>query len=396
VTAGVAAMIESAPGLVCGGVLEPAAAISGLRPVCDVIVACDATRQENDHGQLVPMVQQAHDNLGPAAQNTLTLADTGYGAGADLAAAAQHGMEVLVPPAEGAPAKDNPYATQHFHYDPRHHTVTCPQSRRLDHEGHTTKDGVRVERFRCHHRDCPVRAQCTRDPKGRQLEVRPHTAVVQAMRQRLNQPRIRAQWRGRSTIIEPRFAQIKQHDGFRRWTVRGLQGVKTQWSLLCATLNLRVLYGRWREGNPPPAAEPLGVAIPWKNESKRHVQVIVRIQQWYQRVLPSHRTVAHCRTYEVALGLVHAGFGVCLLPALTAFLVEGSLDGIDFFATDHGTRRTVAMVADQYLRIAPFKGFIEALQAAGRNIVLPPIKPWPEAVYSADEATEADASDLVG
>jgi DNA-binding transcriptional LysR family regulator len=122
----------------------------------------------------------------------------------------------------------------------------------------------------------------------------------------------------------------------------------------------------------------------------------LRIQQWYQRVLPSHRTVAHCRTYEVALGLVHAGFGVCLLPALTAFLVEGSLDGIDFFATDHGTRRTVAMVADQYLRIAPFKGFIEALQAAGRNIVLPPIKPWPEAVYSADEATEADASDLVG
>jgi DNA-binding transcriptional LysR family regulator len=111
----------------------------------------------------------------------------------------------------------------------------------------------------------------------------------------------------------------------------------------------------------------------------------LRIQQWYQRVLPSHRTVAHCRTYEVALGLVHAGFGVCLLPALTAFLVEGALHGIDFFATDHGTRRTVAMVADQYLRIAPFKGFIEALQAAGRNIVLPPIKPWPELIEAAAE-----------
>ncbi len=82
----------------------------------------------------------------------------------------------------------------------------------------------------------------------------------------------------------------------------------------------------------------------------------LRIQQWYQRVLPSHRTVAHCRTYEVALGLVHAGFGVCLLPALTAFLVEGALDGIDFFATDHGTRHTVAMVADQYLRHRPVQG----------------------------------------
>jgi DNA-binding transcriptional LysR family regulator len=118
----------------------------------------------------------------------------------------------------------------------------------------------------------------------------------------------------------------------------------------------------------------------------------LRIQQWYQQVLPEHRVVAHCRTYEVALGLVHAGFGVCLLPALTAFLVEGALDGIDFFATDHGTRHTVAMVADQYLRIAPYKEFVAALQAAGRGIVLPPIKPWP-AVMGA--ATRKDESNLV-
>jgi DNA-binding transcriptional LysR family regulator len=122
----------------------------------------------------------------------------------------------------------------------------------------------------------------------------------------------------------------------------------------------------------------------------------LRIQQWYQRVLPAHRTVAHCRTYEVALGLVHAGFGVCLLPALTAFLVEGALDGIDFFATDHGTRRTVALVADQYLRIAPFKGFIEALQAAGRNIVLPPIRPWPEPIKIAGDAARSDEPQLLG
>jgi hypothetical protein len=42
-------------------------------------------------------------------------------------------------------------------------------------------------------------------------------------------------------------------------------------------------------------------------------------------------------------------------------------------------------VADQYLRIAPFKGFIAALQEAGRNIVLPPIKPWPELIETASE-----------
>ena len=243
-----------------------------------IIVACQATRQETDHGQLVPMIQQARENLGVAAQDTVTLADTGYGAGAELQAAVENQMTVLVPPAEGTPAKANPYATQHFHYDPARQSVTCPQGRPLDHEGHTTKDGVRVERHRCHHGDCPVRAQCTRDPKGRQLEVRPHTAVVQAMRAALQEPLTRARWRQRSTIIEPRFGQIKQHDGFRRWTVWGLEGVQTQWSLLCATLNLRVIYARWRVSRPP-ATAPAAV------QAQAQVKRSKGTGRWWKRAL---------------------------------------------------------------------------------------------------------------
>jgi transposase len=224
-----------------------------------VIVACDANRQETDNGQLVPMVQQARENLGVAAPATVTLADTGYGAGGDLQAAAEKEILVLVPPAEGAPAKDNLYASQHFHYDPAGHTVTCPQGRTLDYEGHTSKDGVRVERFRCHRRDCPMRARCTGDPKGRQIEIRPHREEVQAMRRRLQDPDSRALWEQRARIIEPRFGQIKQHDGFRRWTVWGLEGVKTPWTMLCATLNLRILYRHWQAGRGPEKESPLAV-----------------------------------------------------------------------------------------------------------------------------------------
>jgi transposase len=265
-----------------------------------IIVACEATRQENDNGQLVPMIQQARENLGVAAQDTVTLADTGYGAGADLAAAAQHGLAVLVPPAEGTPAKDNPYATQHFHYDPARQNLTCPQSRTLDHEGYTTKDGVRVERYRCHHRDCPVRTLCTRDPKGRQVEVRPHTAVVQTMRQKLAEPLTRAQWRARSTIIEPRFGQIKQHDGFRRWTVWGLEGVKTQWSLLCATLNLRVLYARWRVRRPPDTAQSMAQA-----------QLMTKGSKWMARFC---QCIAQMREKGLPPGVVPSGLRHIYLP----------------------------------------------------------------------------------
>ena len=219
-----------------------------------VIVACEVSRQETDTGQLVPMIEQARENLGADAETTL--ADTGYGAGADLQAAAEQGLGVLVPPAEGTPAQDKPYAAQHFHYDAQARSVTCPQGRRLDHEGHTTKHGVRAERYRCHHRDCPERARCTSDPKGRQIEVWPHTATVQAMRQRLKEPGGASRYQHRSAIIEPRFGHLKAHDGFRRWTVWGLETVKTQWALLCATLNLRILYRHWRPSHSPPRPSP--------------------------------------------------------------------------------------------------------------------------------------------
>jgi len=223
-----------------------------------IIVACEVTQQENDMGQLVPMIEQVRENLGPSARAaTLTVADTGYGSGSDLQAAADQGLPVLAPPLEGTTRQDDPYATKHFRIDPVAQTVVCPQGRRLDHEGQTTKKGQTVVRFRCHQRDCPVRDQCTRDPKGRQIEVWPHYAAAQAMRRELAAPAQRAQGEKRSQLIEPRFAQLKQHDGFRRWTVWGLAAVKTQWSLLCATLNLRVLYKKWqtRTNGVPPVAK---------------------------------------------------------------------------------------------------------------------------------------------
>jgi transposase len=266
-----------------------------------VMVACDVNRQETDHGQLVPMVQQAQENLGVAALPPLTLADTGYGAGADLQAAAEKEIPVLVPPAEGASDEANPYAAQHFDYDEPTRTVTCPQGRRLDHEGHTTKRWQRVERYRCHCRDCPVRAQCTHDPKGRQIEVWRYRSAMQAMRQRLQDPGVQARWQQRGRIIEPRFGQIKAHDGFRRWTVWGLEGVKTQWAIVCATLNLRILYRRWQVGREPEKENPTAVLslkmtireskVPGGNQNL--------LRRWWQTLL----------TLTAALGRVRpAGF----------------------------------------------------------------------------------------
>jgi hypothetical protein len=70
---------------------------------------------------------------------------------------------------------------------------------------------------------------------------------------------------------------------------------------------------------------------------------------------------------------------------LTAVSHERSLDGIELFETDHGSRRTVAMLPNQYLRLTPYKQLVEALQAAGRCVVLPPILPMPQLIRRACE-----------
>jgi len=79
---------------------------------------------------------------------------------------------------------------------------------------------------------------------------------------------------------------------------------------------------------------------------------------------------------------------VCLVPALTALQAAGTLDGIELYATDHGNRRTVAIIADQYLRLAPYKSVVEALQAAGRSLALPAILPMPKVIARAVETEE--------
>jgi transposase len=212
-----------------------------------VIVAAEVTDQADDTGKLIPMIEQAAANVEQTPATPLTVADSGYGSGRDIAAAAAAQINVLVYPREGPRGKNNPYHARHFQYDATQQSVTCPQNKQLEYARTMTQKGQPVRVYQCKHMDCPVRAQCTREKRGRrQIEIWPHTPAVQAMRQRLNEDGLKAQLRRRGQIVERIFAQIKQQDGFRRWTVRGMDNVRAQWSWICCAVNLRALYKKWR------------------------------------------------------------------------------------------------------------------------------------------------------
>jgi DNA-binding transcriptional LysR family regulator len=102
-----------------------------------------------------------------------------------------------------------------------------------------------------------------------------------------------------------------------------------------------------------------------------------RVADWYDRMLPDHRVVAQCRSFEVAIGLVRAGSGICLAPALSTINGGSALDGVKLYRIDASTRRIVALVAAQNRDREPYRRLIEALQATGAELTLPTILPTP-------------------
>lgn len=217
-----------------------------------IILACAVTGQENDSGQLPVMLEQAREMVqepGPAEAVTLkAVADTGYGAGADLAAAHAAGFDVVTPLPEGKPSKNNPYHASQFAYDAQTDQCRCPQGQALRFERKKNRRGTPIRIYRCRNVDCPVRALCTRDKRGRTIEIADHYEHVVAMRQKLATAEGKSRLRQRGRIIEPRFAEVKVGQAFRRWTVRGLEKVSAQWHWICATVNLKVLFRSWVTG----------------------------------------------------------------------------------------------------------------------------------------------------
>jgi hypothetical protein len=201
-----------------------------------IIVAADVTDESNDSAQLKPMLEQTEQNTGGVAATTV--ADSGYHTAVGLGAAEDMGADVLVA-VKQKEHQVGPYHTMHFTYDEASDSVRCPQQQTLPREGtRRSKDKpYEVNTYRCHFAEtCPVAAQCSRDKKGRVIEIGPHHAAVVRNRQH---PDARALLRKRQMIVERVFAEIKEVLRWRRWTVRGLENVRSQWLMICAAFNLR-------------------------------------------------------------------------------------------------------------------------------------------------------------
>ena len=222
----------------------------------DLIVACDVSAQCNDLKQLTPMLGQVRDIYGRVADETT--ADGGYDNGAELARSEAENMPVLVRLREEPDAK-GAFSKAHFRYDAHNNVYLCPRGEQLIQIG-SNRSRASAEQpdaiYRCHHTTCPVRKQCSTDPRGRKIRRPLGEEARERQAQKQQHPLAMRQMSLRKEIVEHLFGIIKIIDGFRRFTVRGLEKVNAQWALVCMAANLRKLaaIAKWHNGTLVPLA----------------------------------------------------------------------------------------------------------------------------------------------
>jgi transposase len=215
-----------------------------------MIVGAEVVNQENDLRMLVPMIEEVVENLGSAAEETV--ADGGYQSNDELHRAEEKKYSVLVNLGRQAENQQDvrDYHASKFSYDAEKDQCICPRGEILKFERKKMSKRKRpVSIYRCQNfKGCPVRWECSREKRGRTIELSAYHGALTRQREKQRDPQKQAALKRRMVINEPVFGWIKEAMGFRRWSYHGLESVRTQWSLLCTTVNLAKLYQHWLGG----------------------------------------------------------------------------------------------------------------------------------------------------
>jgi transposase len=166
------------------GFVQAYNAQAAVEPALQLIVGQALTQQANDKQQLIPMIERVREQAEQKVQQVL--ADSGYCSEENLRKAAKKKVDLYV-----ATGKQK-------------HNQSAPGS-----------------------------------PRGR---IPKSATLVERMKRKLMTKAGQAIYARRKTIVEPVFGQIKQAQGFRQFLLRGVDKVRSEWALVCATHNVLKLY----------------------------------------------------------------------------------------------------------------------------------------------------------
>jgi len=219
-----------------------------------ILVGIDLINNENDAESLIPMIDEVKEATSKTPE--ITLADSGYATAEQLSEASIREYKVLLNITEKSniptgPRKDKPYHASNFKYDENKDVMICPESKELKFfEIDSSKNKRYKERkYKCKdYEGCPMRWECSNSKTGREVKLNPFYKIIQKQIEYQELEANKEKLKRRKALIEPIFALVKEIDGFRRFTVKGIEKAKTQWFMICTTVNLKKMYKFWAKG----------------------------------------------------------------------------------------------------------------------------------------------------
>ena len=214
-----------------------------------MIIACDVTSDEHDHQQFVPLYEQAVKNAGQVPNETS--ADAGYHSGAVYLYIEEKRIDAYLPDSKFHAETDEqgnelipPFDRRHFRYDEHERGYRCPANAVLHFKRRSRRNGVKFEVYQataC--LECDLRKQCISKPQARfrQIQIYENDGFKAQMRAKLHSEEGKQRYLKRLATVEPVFAQLKQHLGFTKYLVRGIEKVKAEFRLLCTAYNIKKL-----------------------------------------------------------------------------------------------------------------------------------------------------------
>jgi transposase len=215
------------------------------------VVGFSIHQKSNDMNVLIPHLDQVQKRLGRLPHTVV--ADAGYGSEENYAYLERTGIEGVVKYPLFNKQQKRSWRKQRFwadnwEYDSVRDEYICPNHQRLTFmkvQHRITANGYHTS-FRVYAcgscADCPLKPQCTRAVGNRRIEINlTLNRYQQLAREKLVSDQGRRLRARRSVEVETVFGRIKQDWAFRRFTLRGMEKVKTEWGLLCIAHNLAKL-----------------------------------------------------------------------------------------------------------------------------------------------------------
>jgi transposase len=201
-----------------------------------LIVACEVTNDPGDRDWLSPMALQAKEVL---ACRFDAVADVGYYHGHEVKVCLEAGITPYVArPITSANKKLGLFSKDDFSYDSATDTYQCPAGARLTFRFDTVELGRHIRYYAtsaC--TGCAFKQQCTRNKGGRRITRWVDEQLLEEMEQRVrSRPEVRKR---RKELVEHPFGTMKRWWDAGYFLMRGLEKVRTEFSLTVLAYNLR-------------------------------------------------------------------------------------------------------------------------------------------------------------